>query len=166
MRWRTDLERWRIDFIGWRTGRWRTDTLAKRPFTKMVTLSEFLRELQSLIGLLNFACSVVLPGRAFQRRLIDLTIGITCPQHFIRLTRTVKSDICTWLAFLSNFNGSSFFLNHNWITNSSLQLYTHASGSFGYGAVFKDQWFYGPWPDSWKSFNIAGLEFYPIVLSV
>ena len=72
----------------------------------------------------------------------------------------------TWLAFLSNFNGSSFFLNQNWITNPSLQLYTDASGSFGYGAVFRDQWFYGPWPDSWKSFNIAALEFYPIVLSV
>ena len=118
-----------------------------------------LRELQSLIGLLNFACSVVLPGRAFLRRLIDLTIGITRPQHFIRLTRVVKSDMCTCLALLSNFNGSSFFLNHNWITNSSLQLYTDASGSFRYGAVFKDQWSYGPWPDSWKSFNIAGLDF-------
>ena len=72
----------------------------------------------------------------------------------------------TWLAFLSNFNGSSFFLNRNWITNSSLQLYTDAFGSLGYGAVFGDQWFYGPWRDSWKSLNIAVLEFYPIVLSV
>ena len=95
-----------------------------------------LRELQSLIGLLNFACSVVLPGRALLRRLIDLTIGIARPQHFIRLTREVNSDMRTWLAFLSNFNGSSFFLNQNWITNPSLQLYTDASGSFGYGAVF------------------------------
>ena len=34
-----------------------------------------LRELQSLIGLLNFTCSVIVPGRAFLRRLIDLTIG-------------------------------------------------------------------------------------------
>ena len=67
-----------------------------------------LRELQSLIGLLNFACSVVLPGRTFLRRLIDLTIGITRPQHFIRLTRAVNPDMCTWLDFLSNFNGSSF----------------------------------------------------------
>ena len=30
-----------------------------------------LREIQSLTGLLNFACSVVVPGRAFLRRLID-----------------------------------------------------------------------------------------------
>ena len=35
-----------------------------------------LKELQSLIGLLNFACSVVTPGRGFLRRLINLTIGI------------------------------------------------------------------------------------------
>ena len=32
-----------------------------------------LKELQSLIGLLNFACAVVRPGRAFLRRLIDRT---------------------------------------------------------------------------------------------
>ena len=125
-----------------------------------------LRELQSLIGLLNFACSVVLPGRAFLRRLIDLTIGISRPQNFIKLTQSVKSDMRTWLAFLSNFNGSSFFLTRDWITNPSLQLYTDASGSFGYGAVFRDQWFYGPWPESCRSLNIAVLEFYPIVLSV
>ncbi len=35
-----------------------------------------LKEVQSPNGLLNFACSVVRPGRAFLRRLIDLTIGI------------------------------------------------------------------------------------------
>ena len=32
-RWRTDIRRWRIDFIRWRTGRWRTDSLVKRPVT-------------------------------------------------------------------------------------------------------------------------------------
>ena len=35
------------------------------------------RELQSLIGVLNISCSVIGPGRAFLRRLIDLTMGIT-----------------------------------------------------------------------------------------
>ena len=32
-----------------------------------------LKDLQSLIDLLNFTCIVVAPGRAFLRRLIDLT---------------------------------------------------------------------------------------------
>ena len=40
-RWRTDLERRRMDFIRWRTGRWRINTLPKRPVTKTVTLREF-----------------------------------------------------------------------------------------------------------------------------
>jgi hypothetical protein len=35
-----------------------------------------LRELQSLIGLLFFACCVVQPGKTFLRRLIDRTKGI------------------------------------------------------------------------------------------
>ena len=51
-----------------------------------------LRELQSLIGLFNFACSVVLPGCTFLRRLIDLTIGISRPQNFIKWTQSAKSD--------------------------------------------------------------------------
>ena len=42
-----------------------------------------LREIQSLNGLLNFACSVVRPSRAFYlRRLIDLKIGIKSQHHF------------------------------------------------------------------------------------
>lgn len=32
-----------------------------------------LKELQSLIGLLNFACSIIKPGRVFLRRLSNLT---------------------------------------------------------------------------------------------
>ena len=47
-----------------------------------------LREIQSLIGLLNFGCSVVVPGRAFLRRLIDLTRGVKSPCHFIRLNKS------------------------------------------------------------------------------
>ena len=38
-----------------------------------------LKGLQSLIGLLNFACSVIIPGRVFLRRLINLTMGIRYP---------------------------------------------------------------------------------------
>jgi hypothetical protein len=64
-----------------------------------------LREIQSLNGLLNFACSVVRPGRAFLRRLIDLTIGIKSQHHFIRVSKEVKKDLNLWLSFLSNFNG-------------------------------------------------------------
>lgn len=50
-----------------------------------------LRKLQSLIGLLNFACSVVVSGRAFLRSLIDLTRGVTKSATCIHLKmRTLR----------------------------------------------------------------------------
>ena len=46
-----------------------------------------LRDLQSLIGLLNFACSVIVPGRVFLRQMINLTIRKNNPHHYIQLTK-------------------------------------------------------------------------------
>ncbi|XP_032231780.2 uncharacterized protein LOC116614660 [Nematostella vectensis] len=125
-----------------------------------------LQELQSLIGMLNFACSVVMPGRAFLRRLIDLTINVRAPHHKIRLNISAKEDLKIWLSFLQNFNCKSFFLDEHWVSSPKLRLFTDAAGSLGYGAVFGDEWCYGQWPDTWVGKNIAILEFYPIVLSV
>jgi len=94
-------------------------------------LSVCLKELQSLLGLLNFACLVVVPGRAFLRRLIDLTIGVTKPHHHIRTSKGAKLDIMLWLRFLDEFNGRSFF------------LCTDAAGSIGFAATFGSHWFHG-----------------------
>ena len=125
-----------------------------------------LREIQSLTGLLNFACSVVVPGRAFLRRLIDLTKGITAAHYYIRLTKSVKADLSLWQTFMLGFNGRSFFLNDVWQDSLTLNLYTDAAASLGYGAVFGNEWCFGAWPENWKQLNITILEFYPIVLSV
>lgn len=125
-----------------------------------------LKELQSLIGLLNFTCSVVLPGRAFLRRLIDLTKGIRLPHHRIRITKACRRDLLVWLQFLRDFNGRTFFLDEPWQNSTPLTLYTDAAGSKGYGALFGRHWFYGEWPDNWKSLNIAFLELFPIAISL
>lgn len=131
-----------------------------------VRRSVCLRELQSLIGLLNFTCLVVVPGRAFLRRMIDLTKGVKKPHHHIHLSRGAKSDMMLWLSFLEDFNGRSFFFADVWETSQTLQLYTDSAGSIGFGAVFGRHWFHGRWPDNWKSFNIALLELFPIVIAV
>ena len=125
-----------------------------------------LREVQSLTGLLNFASSVIVPGRAFLRRLIHLTVGIQFPHHLIRLSKDVKEDLKVWQSFLSNFNGRSFFLEETWYSSSKLDLYTDASGALGFGAIFGSRWCYGKWPATWSYCNIGILEFYPIVLSL
>ena len=58
-----------------------------------------LRELQSLTGVLNFACRVVVPDRCFLRRLIDMTIGLKRPGHFVCVSKEVKADLFTWQQF-------------------------------------------------------------------
>ena len=125
-----------------------------------------LREIQSLIGVLNFACRVVKPGRAFLRRLINTTLGIKCPHHLIRLNKDTKADIQLWLRFMDDFNGEALFSSDKWLTSVKLNLYTDASKSLGYGALLGRQWFYGEWPESWKAKNIATLELFPIVLAL
>jgi len=102
-----------------------------------------LKELQSLIGSLNFACSVLTPGRVFLRRLINLTIGIQHLQHFIRLTSEAKKDLQIWATFRSYFNGKSFFLEDHWASSYSLRFFTDSAQSSGYGLIFGKQWAYG-----------------------
>lgn len=125
-----------------------------------------LRELQSLIGFLNFCCSVITCGRAFLRRLINLTIGIIKPYFHIRLNKAVKADLQLWLSFLEWYNGKSMFLNEKFLSSNLLKLYTDSAKSLGYGAVYGPYWFYGPFPPVWKTFNITFLELFPIVLAV
>lgn len=122
-----------------------------------------LVELQSLIGLLNFACSVVTPGRTFLRRLIDLTVGLKHPDHKRRLNKEARADLHAWSLFIQHFNGKSIFLSDVWLTSASLDLFTDASNS-GFGGYLNKQWFAGLWPDSWKGFHITVKEMFPIVL--
>ena len=99
-----------------------------------------LRELQSLTGVLNFACSVVVPGRCFLRWLINLTIGLNRPGHFVR---ELKADLSIWHQFFQEYNGKSFFLDDKWENSVSLQLFTDAAGAHSFGAVFGSHWCYG-----------------------
>ena len=128
--------------------------------------SVILRELQSILGLLNFACRVIRPGRAFSQRLINLTIGTSNPNHHIRLTSEAKNDISIWLQFLAHFNGTSLLLDLQWKTSQHLHLFSDASLK-GFGVVFSGEWAWGPWLGSLSvNHHITVLELYPIVLSV
>ena len=64
-----------------------------------------LTEMQSITGSLNFACRAVAPGRAFIRRLINRTKGISASHHMIRINKGMRADLKTWEMFLSDFNG-------------------------------------------------------------
>ena len=125
-----------------------------------------LKELQSVIGLLSFCSEVVVPGRPFWRRLIDLTIGVSRPYFHTRLTRQAKLDVGAWLAFLQHFNGEALFLDDTFLTGDFLELYTDAAGAIGYGALYGNAWFCGLCPAEWRSHYVAVLDLYPIVAAV
>ena len=71
-----------------------------------------------------------------------------------------------WLSFLKNSNGTSMFLHDRFLSNKTLDLYTDATKSKGFGGVYGSRWFYGSFPDDWKVMNIMTLEFYPIILAL
>lgn len=127
--------------------------------------STTLRDLQSTIGFLNFACRVVVPGRAFLRRLINLTIGIKQPHHYVPINAQARSDIKTWLQFLQQYNGTSLLLDWKWNTSQRLELATDSAKSKGFGLVFGRKWAYGAWENN-IDHNITLLELYPIVLAL
>ena len=52
-----------------------------------------LREIQSLVGLLSSGCLVAPCGRAFVRRLINFTIGIHRPHHYLTLNHEARVDL-------------------------------------------------------------------------
>ena len=67
-----------------------------------------LVELQSLIGTLQFACRVVVPGRTVLR-VINLTRGVPSRFHHICLNKEFFKDLDMWSLFLTDWNGRSFF---------------------------------------------------------
>jgi hypothetical protein len=81
---------------------------------------------------------VVLPGRTFLRRMIDLMKVANHPSHHVRLTAGFKSDLQWWASFLPRWNGRSIMPPEA----PSHVVTADASGSWGCGAVTDSgQWF-------------------------
>ena len=67
---------------------------------------------------------------------------------------------------MNNFVKNGRWVLLTWYSSEKLNLFTDASGSLGFGAVFGSKWCYGAWSASWINCKNALLEFYPIVLSL
>ena len=120
--------------------------------------SVHLVELQSLIGTLQFACKVVVPGRTFLQRRINLTRGVPSHFHHIPLNKEFFKDLTMWKAFLAGWNGRSFFLDTTVTPSPDLELYTDASGSVGFQGYFRGRWFQGRWPPHMQLHRERGIS--------
>ena len=126
-----------------------------------------LRELESVLGLLSFTCQVILPGRAFLKRLYALTIKVAKPYHLVYLSAETKQDLQLWLIFLRSHNGVSLYREQFFLSPGVRHILTDASQSLACGAVFGSEWFAIPWPSAWWSGqNITFLELIPILVAL
>ena len=122
------------------------------------------RELQSLIGLLQFATKVIWPGRSFLRQLYAMQSIGSHPEHHVRLNIAARADIVWWHLFAEEWNGISILWDSSTVL-PEFNIFSDTSGSWGCGALWGFQWFYFKWPDQFCSFSIAVKELIPVVVT-
>lgn len=121
------------------------------------------RQLQSIIGTLSHAATVVIQGRTFLRRMIDIMKIPKLQHHHVRLNKEFQSDLHWWACFLPTWNGRSIFPPKQ----ASHSFWSDASGSWGCGAFSHTlDWFQVQWPESWQHCHIAAKEMIPVVIAV
>ena len=120
------------------------------------------KDLESLLGHLSHAATVVRPGRTFLRQLFCLLRITKAPNHYVRLTAGARADLAWWRCFLRVWNGSSFFPR----PSPSHHVYSDASGTYGCGAVVGSMgYFQIEWPNGWEGVDISVKELVPVVVA-
>ncbi len=121
-----------------------------------------LRDLQSIIGKLQYSTLVIHAGKAFLLRLINLTTGVKVPYHYIRLTKGAKLDLVVWKTVLKDFNGLSFLYEPSFAASHTMKMYSDASKK-GFGGCYGSKWVQGSWPENRRNYHINILEMYPVM---
>ena len=122
------------------------------------------RELLSLIGKLAFAAKVIPAGRIFLRRLIDASTTVPLLHHHLRVSAGIRADIDWWLEFATDWNGTAFFLDREWLPSPQFQLHTDAS-QLGYGCFWQGHWLYGLWDKKQLPQDIQWKELFAVLLA-
>ncbi|CAG2256538.1 unnamed protein product [Mytilus edulis] len=129
---------------------------ARLPTNKVERICEFIskiyrkrkctkRELLQLLGHLNFASRVILPGRTFVSYLVNLSCTVNDLHHYVYLSKECRTDLDFWLRFLSNWNGVNMFYNKDYISSFDMELFTDSSPTKGFGGYHIEEWFYSSW---------------------
>ena len=119
-------------------------------------------DLDSLVGYLSHAASVVRPGRLFLQEFYALLRRYQSPFHHIRLNLAARADLQWWDFFLSEWNGISLFPPGP----VTVHVHSDASGAIGCGTFDPTRgWFSVLWTPLWSSIEITAKELLPVVLA-
>ena len=121
------------------------------------------RKLESLLGHLQHAATVVRPGRTFVRHIIELLSTAKARDCWIRLNAEIRADLYWWLHYMEKRNGVAMMPRDQW---PGIRIETDASGSWGCGACWHTWWLQWKWDGRAKTELISTKELIPIVFAV
>ncbi|MEW8545791.1 MAG: reverse transcriptase domain-containing protein, partial [Candidatus Thiodiazotropha sp.] len=111
------------------------------------------RDIQSLVGKLNWITQCIYGGRYHMRRLIDRSNTLRKSWHRTLVTKEMKQDIIWWLEFMSIFNGTMKMVDNRPATPVSIDACKIAGGAFYCG-----DFIYTPWTNKAALLPINYLE--------
>lgn len=124
-----------------------------------------LKDIQSLLGKLNFVAACVRPGRIFISRMIKwlkVLYKENSKQHVI--PDYVKKDILWWYRFLPTYNGISMMLYEQW--SEPDEIFSSDACLDGCGGFWNGNYFHVSFPVSYvrQKFNINTLEMMSVII--
>ena len=130
---------------------WNTKTKASR------------KEVESLIGKLQFASKCIKPGRTFIARLIQWLRGMDRRRKY-SIPKEARKDIAWWGKCLEKYNGISIM----WLTRVPGPDMVIASDACpkGFGATCGKAYFHGMFPENMRHQNIAHLEMLAVLAAL
>jgi hypothetical protein len=89
------------------------------------------RQLQSLIGKLQFVAKCVRAGRIFISRLLHILPSLKKQHHHFHVNKQFKKDLLWWKLFIRSYNGVSLIPDMNWSAPDALLSTDACLSSFG-----------------------------------
>ena len=133
-----------------------------------------LRQVSSLVGLLNFAATVIRPGRLYMSRLIEplrrrgaAAPGPSGPRRYtatVELSTGFRADLDWWLEVMPLWNGRAMMRSPSPPLADLLTLETDAS-DWGCGGRCNGLFFSCEWPAALRSWSINARELAAVVLA-
>ena len=124
-----------------------------------------LKELQKLIGKLQFVCAVIRPGRLFLARMLELlrSFGSDTSKHTHKtITTEFVKDIKWWKHYLPQFSGTSLLWMYHIITPDKMGASDACLKVMG--AVVGKEYIKVEFLEEWKGKNIAYLELLAVIV--
>ena len=127
-------------------------------------------KLQSMLGLLSFACKVFIMARPFLRTSFVFLASFANMHHFKSVPAVCKADWSMFLRLTTLGVGYRKLFLGPFVPTSTLCIFSDACSSFGFGLVFQQRWAAAPWDPAFLSSrtcrDITLLEIVPILVAL